>query len=278
MKIKLFKLRFAMCMALVVVAAELKAADCGNSLINFFNCGSWSYQIRAGVYPTLWRSRGDIFLSSCDCATNQLSLGTNLGEVPKFNKLFKVPFIVGTIWGYKWCDCAELYGELNFIQARPRHEAVNTQLQVNDELAIRLGHYRAVSGYVGLHYQLFEICDSQINIGAKIGAIYHSNIHAHQLVLSTETSCVCDQPFKRTFFKNKVRVSGGVNLSWAYNWCQCWGLVLTGEAVVSGGPRGNCVPLTESEIFSLAGGSALTIQKIKTEISFPVTLGLTYNF
>ena len=55
--------------------------------------------------------------------------------------------------------------------------------------------------------------------------------------------------------------------------------MLTGEVVVSGGPKGiACVPLTNSEIVALAGGSNLSVEKIKTEISFPVTLGVKYNF
>jgi hypothetical protein len=255
------------------------ADDCCNPLSNFFNCGSWNYQVRAGVYPTLWRSRGDIFLNSCDCTTNTPGVGINLGQLPKFNDFFKLPFIVGTMLGYEWSECTELYGELNFIQASPHKTPLNTQTVLNSALGIRLGHYRAVSGYVGLHYNLFDLCDaSRVYLGAKLGAIYHSDIHAHQVVAVPEVSCNCDQPFKRTFFKHKIRVSGGVNLSFDYCWCDAWRLVLTGEAVVSGGPKGTCVPLINSEIVSLLGGGALGIEKIKTEVSFPVTLGLKYNF
>lgn len=266
--------------AMLIASSTLYANtdDCCSPLGNFFSCGGWSYQIRAGVYPTIWHSRGDIFLNGCDCTTNAVVPGTNLGEVPKFSKLFKVPFIVGSIWEMQWCDCFDLYGELNFIQASPRKEVRNTQQAANAAFALRLGHYRAVSGYVGLHYNLFECGASRVFLGAKLGAIYHSNIDAHQLVTSPDTNCACDQPFKRTFFKNKVKVSGGVNLSWDYCWCDCWGLVLTGEVVASGGPRGTCLPLTANEISQLAGGSALATHKIKTEISFPVTLGLRYNF
>ena len=256
------------------------ADDCCPSICDWFSCGSWGYQIRAGVYPTIWRNRGDVVLNSCDCITNTLATpGTNLGELPKFNKLFKMPFIVGTQLTYAWSDCSDLYFELNFIQASPKKGTFNTVTAINPALALRLGHYRAISGYVGAHYNFWQWCDcSTFFVGAKIGAIYRSNIHAHE-VTAPEASCICSEPFKRVFFKHKVKISGGANIGVNYCWCDTWAIVLTGEVVVSGGPRGaTCVPLLHSEVIALAGGSALGVSKIKTEISFPVTLGLKYNF
>ena len=255
------------------------ADNCCLPFANFFNCGTWSYQIRGGVYPTLWRDRGDVFLNSCDCITNTPVVGDNLGELPKFNKLFKLPFIIGTQLAYAWSDCSDLYFELNFIQAAPKKTGLNTLSAINSALAVRFGHYRAISGYVGAHYNFWQWCDAAtLFVGAKIGAIYHYDINAHQ-VTAPKASCACNESFKRTFYKHATRISGGANVGIDYCWCEGWSLVLTGEVVVSGGPKGaTCVALTNADIIVLAGGSALGVSKIKTEISFPVTLGVKYNF
>jgi hypothetical protein len=259
-------------------ASSAIAGDCCVPFLNFFNCGTWSYQIRGGVYPTLWRNRGDVFLNSCDCISGSSTVGDNLGELPKFNKFFKLPFFIGTQLAYAWSECSDLYFEMNFIQGSPKKTAQNTLSEINPALLVRLGHYRAISGYVGAHYNFWQWCDAAtLFVGAKIGAIYHSDINAHQ-VIAPEAVCGCNE-FKRTFYKHATRISGGANVGIDYCWCQGWSLVLTGEVVVSGGPKGvACVPLTNSEIVALAGGSNLSVEKIKTEISFPVTLGVKYNF
>jgi len=276
------KMRIALIMLMSV--ASLKADDCCPSLCNLFTCGDWAYQTRIGVYPTIWRSRGDVFLNTCDCTTSTAVTGSDLGELPKFSKFYKLPWIVGTQIQYSWWDCATLYGELNYFQASRKKTPQNTLSAINSQLAILLGTYRGISGYVGLRYNFSGacFCDNVLFfVGAKIGFIYRQNILAHQVTVapSLAPSCACPSPFKRDFLKHGARISGGGNIGLEYLWCDRWSLVLTGEVVVSGGPKGNaCVPLTDQEIVQLAGGANLEVQKIKTEISFPVTLGLKYDF
>jgi hypothetical protein len=262
--------------------ASLRADDCCPSL---FDCGGcWSYQIRVGVYPTIWRSRPHLFLNSCDCATGAAVTGADLGELPKFNKFFKLPWIVSSQIIYDWNDCWSLYGELDYIQSRRKDELRNTVSAVNPALAIRLGTYRAISGYVGAKYNFHDWCgcdNFSFYLGAKIGFIYRQSTLAHQLTVAPTPApaCACPSPFKRDFFRHKAKISGGGSLWFVYGWCNCWSLVLMGEVVASGGPRGNaCIPLTNTEVVQLAGGANLGLNKIKTEISFPVTLGLKYDF
>lgn len=278
MKGQFLSSRLILGMALALIASYAEANNCCNPLANFFECGSWAYQFRGGVYPTLWRSRGDIFLDSCDCTTNTPGASVNLGQLGKFSDYFKLPFVVGSQLIYETNNCFSLYGEVNFIQGSPKRSALNTTQSSNANFALRFGHYRAVSGYVGLFYDVADFCNSTLFVGAKIGGIYHSNIYAHQVVASPEVNCICDEVVRRMLFKHGLRVSGGVSLGLDYNWCNCWNLVLMGEAVFSGGPKGACAPLLSSEIVALVGGSALSTRTIKTEISFPVTLGLMYSF
>ncbi|CAN5162506.1 hypothetical protein BH09DEP1_BH09DEP1_1470 [soil metagenome] len=264
---------------MLLITSLASASDCCNPLTSMFECGTWAYQFRGGVYPTLWSKRGDILLEACDCVTNVAAESINLGKIRKFNDYFKIPFIVGTQLIYRWSDCFSGYFEINFIQAVPKKTARNTEEVANEQLAIRFGHYRATSGYLGAYYDVARFCnESTLFVGAKIGAIYHSNIYAHQVVATPEVNCICEESFRRTFFKHGVRISGGVNVGVDYKWCDCWSVALMGEAVISGGPKGTCAPLLNSEILALLGGSALSSHTIKTEVSFPVTLGLIYNF
>ena len=267
-------------------ATVVLADDCCRSICDILNCGL-SYQTRIGIYPTIWRNRSDVFLNSCDCISNTPGTGTNLGQLPKFNKFYKLPWIVGTQILYSWCDCVSLYGELNYIQAGHKKTALNTLTGVNTAFATRLGDYRAISAYVGVQYNFWDWCgcdNASFFVGAKIGFIHHGTILAHQVTVvtttpSTQASCICSDSFKRDFLKKSTKISGGANIGLDYCLCERLFLVLTGEVVVSGGPKGNaCIPLLNTEIIQLAGGSSLAVNKIKTEISFPVTLGLKYNF
>ena len=270
---------------MLIFMASMRADDCCPSICNLFDCGNWSYQNRIGVYPTIWRERGHVFLNSCDCVTGNAVTGADLGELPKFNKFYNVPWIVGTQLQFSWNDCWRLYGELNYIQASHKKTPRNTVQALNSQLAIVFDTYRAISGYVGAMYNLGDwscFCENgSFFIGAKIGFIYRENILARQVTLapSLAPTCGCVSLFKRDFFKHGAKISGGANLGFEYGWCDRWSIVLMGEVVVSGGPKGNsCVPLTTAEIVQIAGGSNLGVTKVKTEISFPVTLGLKYDF
>lgn len=228
------------------------------------NCGCFGLQFQGGVYPTIWNGRGDYFSGLCnDC-------GFDLGELPKFSKFFGTPWIIGGQLHYAWSDHWDIYGELNYIQAGKKSTAVTTVLDPN--IAILLGKYKAVSGYVGLRYYSCRWCDTtSLFVGAKIGFLHHRSINAHQLVGGVPSSD------DRDFFRSNTSISGGANIGIDYLWCDCWSLVLTAEVVASKGPRGNaCVQLTQAEDIQV--GTALLISNVKTEVSFPITLGVRYNF
>lgn len=276
---KLFTIsRVSIVLIVFLFASTALANDCCNAALD---CGSWWLQGDVGVYPTLWRNRGDVLLNACDCATNVAATGINLGEFPKFNKVFRIPWIVGIQLGYAWSECFAVYGELNYIQAKAKSTAFNTVVPVNTSLLINLNKYSAVSGYVGARYYTAGcLCDNMLFfLGAKIGFIHRANIQANSLTPVTPVDCGCPQVFKRDFFRHATKLSGGANIGIDYFWCNSWSLVLTAEVVASKGPRANtCISLTSAEIVQLSGGSSLAAASIKTEVSFPVTFGLKYNF
>ncbi len=242
--------------------------------------GCWGLQVQAGVYPTLWRNRGDLLLNACDCGTGTL-VPIDLGKFPKFSRLFSTPWIVGGQVTYDWSQHITLYGELNYIQASRKKSGFVTD--VNEAVNLRLGHYRAVSGYFGIRYYTCPMfCDTtEFFIGGKVGFLARANIHAHNLVTTEAVTdvCACDFSFKRDFYRHRTDVSGGLNFGADIGFCSCWSFVITGEVVATRGPRGGrCLALTEPEIFALQGGSFIASPRIKTELSFPVTFGLKYHF
>lgn len=265
-----------------LIATNIVADNCRNFLCDLFECGSFAYQTRLGIYPTIWRDRGDVFLNSCNCVPGDTAAPITLGELPKFTNFYKLPWMVSTQLQYAWCGPISLYGELNYIQAGHKKTAINTAAALNSALAIRLSDYRAISLYVGILYNGDLCwCDTMgYFVGAKIGFIHHSTIDAHQIAveLPVTASCVCTDVFKRNFLKKSNKISGGVSAGVDYCLCDRLSLVLTGEVVISGGPKGAaCIPLLPSEIIQFAGGSNLSTSRIKTEISFPITLGLKYT-
>lgn len=281
---KILKFRWVIAgLVLLLFTVPVFATNCCNFLCDLFDCGVLATQTRIGIYPTLWRSRGDLFINQCDCIPNTETLPSSLGELPKFSSLYKLPWIVSTQLQYAWCGPWSIYGELNYIQASNKRTTVNTISALNSAIALRLSDYRAISLYAGILYFVDNMCwcdNARLFLGAKIGFIHHSTIDARQVTVSTTPSsaCVCADSFKRNFLKKSTKLSGGVSAGLDYCLCDRLSLVFTGEVVVSGGPKGiACIPLLDSEILQLTNGSSLATGRIKTEISFPVTLGLKYT-
>lgn len=253
---------------MLLLSSALSFADCcpDYECTAPLNCGCFGLEVQGGVYPTIWTGRGHFFSGICSDGCF-----LDLGQLPKFSKFFGTPWIIGGQLHYAWSDHWDIYGEVNYIQAGRKSTPVATSLDPN--IAILLGKYKTISGYAGLRYYSCRWwCDTtSVFVGAKIGALNHRSIHTRQLVSGVESSG------DRDFFRSKTSISGGANIGIDYLWCNCWSLVLTGEVVASKGPRGNeCFALTPAE--NIQVGTALYISNIKTEVSFPVTLGLRYNF
>lgn len=264
---------------------------------NPLNCGSFGLQFQGGVYPIVWTRRGDISLINCGLITPPVvSPVVTVAEIPKFSKLFSTPWTVGGKITYAMSDNTDIFVEFNYAQSKSKDcaTATTTGCASNNACAplvspaitlnLGVGKYKLFNAYFGARYYFDRWCDRvSFFVGEKIGLVAHKRSEARQFAtipFVTSGSCAasCGTTSCNDFFSRNTVVSGGVQVGLDFCFCGNWALVLTGEVVASCGPRtnGNFV-LNTADALDL-GGSNLLFGGIGTELSFPVTLGVKYNF
>ena len=241
--------------------------ECG---CNPLYCGAWDLQIHGGVAPILWRNRGDVL--GISCATSSTTPLIALFQLPKFNKLFKLPWIVGGQVGFHWSDNTRVYVEFNYSQAKAKTNvaivstgiaALNTLLSPNK--------YKVFDAYVGARYYWDRWCDRvSFFLGGKVGITHHKRV-------STNLNATLGQlnsTFDFEAFGSNTVVAGGGNIGLDYCICGNWSLVLTGEVVASCGPRA----ARHHVVTPTIGLTDLIVGSADTELRFPVTLAVRYSF
>jgi len=74
---------------------------------------SWGLQFSAGVRPILWRQRNDFYTVNCLSTT----VFNDVGELPKFSKIYHVPYQVGGQVSYATSSNTNLFVEFNYASA-----------------------------------------------------------------------------------------------------------------------------------------------------------------
>jgi len=241
--------------------------ECG---CNPLYCGAWDLQIQAGVAPILWRNRGDVY--GVSCATSQSNPLVALFPLPKFNKFFKTPWIVGGQVGYHWSDNTRLYVEFNYSQAKAKSDVQVLSTAITGLTSVfNPTKYKVFDAYVGARYYWDRWCDRlSFFLGGKVGITHHKRIDTDLAASLGELNTA----FNFRAFNSNTVVAGGGNIGLDYCICGNWSLVLTGEVVASCGPR--------AAVFNVAtptlGITNLIVGSIGTELRFPVTLAVRYSF
>jgi hypothetical protein len=253
-------------------------------------------QIQAGVAPVIWHKRENFSVVSCNaalgCPGSAQTAVVPLFKMPKFNKLFRVPWTIGGLFGYWISDCDEVYIEGNYRQAK----AKSNNFTIAPIIALplftlqpqfvfsNLTKYKFYDFFVGLrHYFDLCWCNSSFFIGGQIGLVHHKDIN-FKLTVSSITN-PCNPPFTtgcmRLFEKN-TRVAGGANIGFDWDFCNCFSIVLTAEFIATCGPHGaqnlafpSC---TADIILPELRPDAFFVGSIENEFYFPVTLGFKYRF
>jgi hypothetical protein len=81
-----------------------------------FDCGALNFEFKAGVAPKVWTDRGCIFGVDCRIPSPRGPF-IELGRIPKFHCLHKVPWTVGFKLGYMMSCHAEVFLEFQYFQA-----------------------------------------------------------------------------------------------------------------------------------------------------------------
>jgi hypothetical protein len=254
----------------------LKADDYANNdcCSRDYECGcnplyecAWGLQIDAGVRPIVWRHRDSFVIVDClsDTALTQLN------DLSKFSKLFRVPWQVGVQVSYATTCNSNIFAEFNYAQAKAKDENNESQILNSPNLVINLGKYKLYEAYFGARYYFDRWCDGvSFFIGGKIGFIRHKRIKTGPL---TTTDCVT--VVDNDFFKRNTVVAGGGHVGFDICFCGNWSLVITGEVIASCGPNGvNSLALNNLNLNAIP----LLFTNVRTELAFPVTFGVKYNF
>ena len=264
--------------------------ECG---CNPLYCGAWSLQVQGGVAPIVWRHRGELDLVSC--ASNDVNpIFALSSELPKFNKLFRVPWIVGGKVGYDFTDNVEVYVEFNYLQAKHKDVANATFpiLNVAGPITRFAFHkYKLFDAYVGARYYWDRWCDRvAFFLGGQVGLTSHRSTKADitlngspVVLVPAVGSADCPRAATTTnarnhFFAHNTVISGGANLGFDVCFCGNWSLVVTGEIIASCGPKTHTTSTFAALLPAPTLASNLIVGCFGTELRFPVTAGLRYTF
>lgn len=288
--------------ALILVGSNLNAlifdnSDCRPNQNNYecacnpLYCGSKSVQFNVGVAPILWRHRGQVDVISCAASVTDPIVQLS-AHLPKFRKLFEVPWTVGAKFGYAWTDNVELYVEFNYVQAEHRGRSLGFIFPIpnlpSQSLTVVLGKYKLYDGYVGVRYYWDRWCEHiSPFFGGQIGFVSHRNVHSALSVNGVPIASAIASPDvcvpgsikgNNDFFLNSTEFAGGLNAGVDICFCGNWSVVITAEFLATCGPRTSTVSVFNTPTPAPLMATNLIIGGIKSEFRFPVTIGLKRTF
>jgi len=175
--------------------------DCETNCESNFCFDSLDFQIQAGVAPALWVSRGYFQAVAC----NALSIPgfsqsiVNFFQLPKFSKLFNVPWIVGGHIGCYLSPCVEVYVEFNYRQAQGKTFSLTGTKAVtipNDKVNVVFNfnnRFRAFDAYIGARcYWIWDECwcdEVHLFLGIKFGLVHHKQLNFMYSLTSATNTC-----------------------------------------------------------------------------------------
>ena len=243
----------------------------------------------------IWTQRNSFTEISCNaslgCPDSTISSFVPLFEMPKFSKLFKLPWTVGGLIGYWVDDCNQVYIEGNYRQASAKSNftiaptialslfTLQPQFVFNN-----LSKYKFYDFYVGArHYFDMCWCNSTFFIGGQVGVVHHKEVDFNFTVSSLTNPC--NPPFTTgtlMLFGKGTKFAGGANVGVDFCFCDCLNVVLTAEFIATCGPCGNRTinfsGCSADSILPELRPDAFLVGSIGNEFFFPITLGLQYSF
>lgn len=240
---------------------------------NPLQCGSFDLQFQAGVSPINWRHGSEVETGFFNVQFPSPTL--KVIDHFHFNDFFHVPWIIGGQVGYAWSDNVRFYIDLNYLQAKAKNFSSISLTNPGLPVALVPGKYRLFDVYFGGRYYWNRWCDRvSFFVGAKIGLTSHKStdfmvtIAVPQLPSTTFLSDI-------QIFNHRTGISGGINGGIDICFCGNWAFVITGEIVISRGPK-----VTEDLILnpSVLNFTTLSFAPIGAEIRFPVTAAIRYTF
>jgi hypothetical protein len=227
--------------------------------------------VKGGVVPTTWNNRGTIYAVNPSLLVPVFSIG----KTPKFNDVFDLPWTVGLELGYNTSDHTQVFLEANYLSAEGKRHS-----HFLDTLDLTFTHHhhnaQAWTGYIGARYYFDRcwLCDRVAPfLGFKAGFIHHKKAHSTVEINGVEVG-------SSSFFLGQTGVSAGAQLGFDIQVWDCLSAVLNFEVVFSQSRRtNNNIPLVFPVGAAPIGGiTNLNVGSLGREVSYPITLGLRYEF
>lgn len=297
--------KYFLCLSIILLNSSSILADrdyasndmcCAQDSCQACDCSCFLVQVQAGIAPVVWTRRGNFTAvspnASLGCSSSTVGPFVPLFEMPQFNKLFKLPWTVGGLVGYWLDDCNEIYIEGNYRQASAKNSFTIAPFISLSLFTLQpqfvfstISKYAFYDFYVGArHYFDLCWCDSTFFIGGQVGVVHHKAVN-FDLTTSSLTN-TCAPAFSTgllTLFNKHTGVAAGGNFGFMFCVCDCVSVILTAEIIATCGPNGtpNIVPFVGCDadvVLPELRPTNFIIGGAGTELFFPITLGLIYNF
>lgn len=246
--------------------------------------GRFDLRIQGGFAPTDWIKRGAIYGVSCPALIDNQIIVKAI-DFPDFNQFYSVPAVLGGQIGYSYTNSLRFFAEFNGYRARALNPNKTKFLISRNITPIDLTLDFVVSNYmiyeasVGGQYYSHRLRCSPVALflGAKLGVTMHRVVHfsMSEVLPGVGTLILVPTSAHESLFVKASSQTIGFQGGFDVKLNDSWNLALTGEAVISSGPRGqDSVMLMPS--FPIAT-THLLASPIRAEVRYPITLSLRYT-
>lgn len=233
--------------------------DCGP----LRRCG-WSVQIKGGVAPSHYTSRGPVWLTVPALTPAVFTVS----DTAHFYNQFHTPWEVGGEIAWNPSENVQFFLEGLYQRGSGKTYDFTAGAFIVSEVTTP---YETWGGYVGARYYFDRIfCRLSPFVGFKAGILHQSRV---DYSLSLFGVFIQTSPY----YKEQWVPSAGAQIGFDWLLTRCLSFVFTAEAVVTQGLKNNRNNVIEDP--TLTGGlTNVNIGETGKIVSFPVTFGLRYNF
>lgn len=227
-------------------------------------CGL-SLQVKGGWAPTHYTSQGPIWLTD---PIARPPIVYTLFNNPRFKDQFNSPWEVGGEVAWNASEHVQFFAEGVYLKASGRTYSVSAS---GFNANITTSDYETYGGYIGSRYYFNQMwCLFSPFVGGKFGILEQSKVN-YSLSLGEFFLQ------KSIYYQSQWVPSGGIQIGFDTAISDCLTIVFTAEAIVTQGLKNE----RNSEIVNpaiVAGLTNVSVGETGKLVSFPITLGLKYNF
>lgn len=225
------------------------------------NEARWSFTLKGGMAPTHWNKREKSYV----IGDFEPSLLLSFGKGPSYKEMSSTPWLIGVEANYNLTEYIQTFVEFVYSSASARNYYISKH---GITLHYKFDHMRSLGWFCGARYYFDRLCD-RISpfFGLKVGFANQQQVDF--------TLKILDEKVKSMYFLGRNAVTAGIQLGFDIAiWDSFYGQVLcefVGEQGLKGVHRIH-IPKAPAGVADFSVGSA------QTALSFPITIGLRYEY